>query len=513
VRTIRFDAEKGFFLNGQHVEIKGTCNHQDHAGVGTAMPDRLQYFRVARLKEMGSNAYRTSHNPPTPELLDVCDELGMLVMDENRRMDDSPAGLRELEAMIRRDRNHPGIFIWSIGNEEGTIQGSDTDGARIATAMQNRAHELDPTRPVTVAMNGGWGRGFSKVIDVMGFNYIRNGSGADRYHRDFPARPCIGTEEASTFSTRGEYANDTNACYIAAYDDNAPGYGATAERWWRLYVARPWLAGAFVWTGFDYRGEPSPFRQAYSSQFGIMDTCGFPKDNFFYYQAWWTDKRVLHLLPHWNWAGKEGQEIDVRCFSNCEAVELFLNGKSLGKQDMPRNSHLRWKVNYTPGTLLANGWSNGKVVAREKVETTGPPVAVKLVPDRAEINADGEDVSLVLVAATDAVGRFVPVAENTISFAVTGGTIIGVGNGHPNSTESDKANERKLFNGLGQVIVQSPKNGCDIHLTASSPGMKPATVTIKARPAKLRPSVPTISEAVPQTARGSGDDLSVSFWR
>jgi len=260
----------------------------------------------------------------------------------------------------------------------------------------------------------------------------------DRYHAAHPEQPNIGTETASTITTRGIYVRDRARGYQTAYDDRANARSGvdTAESWWTFFAARPWLSGGFAWTGFDYRGENS--WPCVNSHYGIMDTCGFPKDNFYYYQSWWSDKTVLHLLPHWNWPGKEGQDIDVRCFSNCEEVELFLNGKSLGKKNMPRNSHLQWFVPYAPGTLSAKGYRDGKVIAQEKVETTGAPAAVKLTPDRTTINPDGEDLSIITVAVTDAQGRVVPVAGNLVNFEISGGgKIIGVGNGDPSCHEPD----------------------------------------------------------------------------
>jgi beta-galactosidase len=431
IRTMAFDANEGFLLNGKHYVIKGTCNHQDHAGVGIGIPDALQNFRVARLKEMGCNAIRTSHNEPAEELVEACDHLGMLVMDENRLLGSDEQNLANLEQHIRRDRNHPSVFIWSLCNEEWHQQ--DESGAHIFETMQNLVHKLDPTRLCTAAMNGWSGGapdGFSTVMDVQGFNYLHQGS-MDDFHKNNPSKPAIGTEEASAYYTRGIYENTET--YKSAYDDNEPGYGATAEEWWKFYSARPWASGSFVWTGFDYRGEASPFHWPnISSEFGILDTCGFPKDIFYYYQSWWTGKPTLHLMPHWNWPGKEGKEINVWAFSNCEEVELFLNGQSLGKKTMPRNSHLQWNVSYVPGTLSAKGYNGGKVVADAKIETTGAPARIQLTPDRATIQADGEDCSVVTVAVTDAQGRVVPVADNLIHFEVEGaGKIIGVGNGNP----------------------------------------------------------------------------------
>jgi beta-galactosidase len=437
IRTIAFDPNKGFLLNGKFCEIKGTCNHQDHAGVGSALPDRLQYFRVSRLKDMGDNGIRTSHNPPTPELLEACDRLGMLVMDENRLLGSDAQNLDYLAGQIRRDRNHPSVVIWSLFNEED--QQTTPTARRIAATMQRLAHELDPTRLCTAAGNvGNVFQGVNSVLDVRGWNYYPDA--VDAYHREHPAQPEIGTEQASTVCTRGIYANDKVRGYVSAYDDNAPPWANTAEYWWKIFAARPWLSGGFVWTGFDYRGEPTPYGwPCINSHFGIMDTCGFAKDNFYYYQAWWSDRPVLHLLPHWNWSGKEGQNIDVRCFSNFKEVELFLNGQSLGRKSMLANSHLQWKVPYAPGVLLAKGYKDGQAIAEEKVETTGAATGVKLTPDRASIDANGEDLSIITVSVTDAAGRVVPVADNHIDFELSGpGRIIGVGNGDPSCHEPDE---------------------------------------------------------------------------
>ncbi|HTS11154.1 MAG TPA: beta-galactosidase GalA [Candidatus Limnocylindrales bacterium] len=498
IRTVHFDADKGFFLNGKRVEIKGTCNHQDHAGVGSALPDRLQYYRIERLKEMGCNGYRTSHNPPTPELLDACDRLGMLVLDETRMMSSTPEGLSELERMIRRDRNHPSIFLWSLGNEEPD-QGTPR-GARIVSTMKELARKLDPSRLVTVAMNGSWGKGISGVVDVQGFNYgyaggakefPHNGGRIDEFHKQFPKQPSIGTETASDFATRGIYVNDPDRGYVSAYDVNFPHYAISVEDWWKVYAEREFLSGCFAWTGFDYRGEPSPYGwPCVSSHFGIMDTCGFPKDTYYYYQSWWTSQPVLHLFPHWNWPGKEGTEIDVWCFTNLDSVELFLNGASLGSKNVERNSHVQWKVKYAPGVIAARGMKDGKVVLVDKRETTGNPAKIVLRPDRLKIAADGEDVSVVVVEIQDAQGRVMPTASNDVRFKVSGaGRLIGVGNGDPSSHESDKGNNRSAFNGLCCAIVQSLKSAGEIRVDAASDGLAPASATITASAATVRPSV------------------------
>ncbi len=438
IRTVAYDPNTGFLLNGKPYQIKGTCNHQDAAGVGAAVPDALQYYRIAKLKEFGCNAYRTSHNAPTPELLAACDRLGMLVLDENRLFGSDAVNLERFKAQILCDRNHPSVFTWSLCNEEWNAQNSPV-GAAVALTMQNLAHSLDPTRECTAAVNSGtYGdEGFFAVLDVKGFNY--HFENMDAYHAAFPASKILGTEQASSIGTRGIYTNDESLGYVSAYDDHNPRWGCSAEEWWSFFDARPWSSGGFVWTGFDYRGEPTPYQwPCINSHFGILDTCGFPKDNFWYYQSWWTTNLVLHLLPHWNWPGREGQEISVRALSNCQAVELFLNGQSLGRQTMKKDSELKWNVKYAPGTLSAQGFKDGKLVAETKVETTGEPIALKLAPDRTTIQADGKDVSVINVSVLDAQNRVVPVAADLIHFKLNGpGKIIGVGNGDPSCHEPD----------------------------------------------------------------------------
>jgi len=439
IRTVGFDATNGFLLNGRHYEIYGTCNHQDAAGVGEAIPDALQEFRVKKLKEFGCNAIRTSHNPPTPELLDACDRLGMLVLDESRLMGSDSANMKKWDDQIRRDRNHPCVAIWCIANEQFMVQDTP-QAASVARTMQDYVKQLDPLRPVTYASpEGDVFRGINSVIEVRGWNY-HYGEDMDRYHAAHPTQPNFGSEQASVVGTRGIYTNDHSAGYVAAYDVVWPGWTTTAESWWSFFADRPWLSGAFVWTGFDYRGEPTPYWwPCVNSHFGILDTCGFPKDAFYYYQSWWTTNTVLHLAPHWNWPGREGQEILFQAFSNCKQVELFLNGASLGKQTMKPNSKLNWQVKYAPGTLSAKGFdASGNIIAETKVETTAAAAQIQLAPDRKTINADGQDVSVFTVSAVDAQGRVVPVAQNKVNFSVEGaGSIIGVGNGDPSCHEPD----------------------------------------------------------------------------
>jgi beta-galactosidase len=465
IRTVGFDVTNGFLLNGRHYEIQGTCNHQDHAGVGAAIPDALQEFRLKKLKEFGCNAIRTSHNPPTPELLDICDRLGLIVLDESRLMGSDSENMRKWDDQIRRDRNHPSVAMWCIANEQFAVQDS-LPAASVARTMQDYVHRLDPTRPVTYASpEDDVFRGINSVIEVRGWNY-HYGPQMDRYHKQHPGQPNLGTEQASVVGTRGIYANDRVHGYVAAYDVVWPGWTTTAESWWSFFAARPWLSGGFVWTGFDYRGEPTPYSwPCINSHFGILDTCGFPKDVFYYYQSWWTTNTVLHLLPHWNWPGREGQEILVEAFSNCRQVELFLNGASLGKQEMKPDSKLSWNVKYAPGTLSAKGFdAAGNLLAENRVETTGVPARIQLTPDRQTINADGEDVAVFTVAALDDQGRIVPVAQNQVNFSLEGaGRILGVGNGDPSCHEPDvfvaSVPERILaVNSWRWMLANMPRN-------------------------------------------------------
>jgi beta-galactosidase len=492
IRDIRWDADKGFFLNGKRVEIKGTCNHQDHAGVGAALPDRLQSYRLAVLKEMGGNAVRTSHNMPTPEWVEACDRMGMMMMCETRLMSSNDEGMAQLEAMVKRYRNSPSIVLWSMGNEEWIMM-PQPQGPRVVTDMIARAHELDPTRLCTAAVNQSFQTRFPEQLDVMGFNYNLNE--IDGYHKAHPKQPCVGSETASTVSTRGIYSTDKLRNWVSAYDLNYPPWAETAEEWWKFYAAREWLAGGFAWTGFDYRGEPTPYGwPSISSQFGIVDTCGFPKDNFYYYKACWGGEPVLHLFPHWNWSGREGETISVWVYSNLDAVELFLNGQSQESKKVEPLTHLEWTVKYEPGVLEARGMKDGKVVLIEKRETTGEPVSIRLTPDRAEINADGEDVCMLRVETLDSAGRVVPTSENMIVFKVTGeGKLIGVGNGDPNCQESDKEPRRSLFNGLAQVIVQATKTAgtisVDAHCEERRTKIAPTQITIRTKKAELRLAV------------------------
>jgi beta-galactosidase len=505
IRTIRFDAAKGFFLNGKPVKIKGTCNHQDFAGVGIAVSDSLEHWRVKTLEAMGSNGWRTSHNPPTTSLLDACDKLGMLVMDENRHLGDSTSpksahgtpyyDLSELDSMILRDRNHPSVIMWSMCNEE-PLEGSP-EGARIFKAMRDSVRRLDTSRPVTCAMDGGYQtmKGISGVEDLQGINY--HPSAYIWFHQQHPDQPLFGSETASTVSTRGVYdqVQFTNSSgtfeglpdvgWVSAYDQNHPNWAQTAETSWPPQADNPFVEGGFAWTGFDYKGEPTPFGWPdINSNFGIIDECGFPKDNYYYYKAWWTDKPVVHVFPHWNWAGKEDQAIPVWVYSNAASVDLVVNGVSQGQKTMPNNGHVEWSVLYVPGKVVAFGYdAAGKLIGSDTVETTGQPAAIRLNPDRTKLFADGEDVIPVEVDIVDAKGRIVPTAGNRVTFTVSGlGVVAGVGNGNPSDHDPDKANYRLAFNGKCLVILGSKEKAGKIELTAASAGLRSATATFVSVP-------------------------------
>ncbi|MGC4023249.1 MAG: beta-galactosidase GalA [Cyclobacteriaceae bacterium] len=473
IRDIKIKPD-GVFLNGKHVKIFGVNCHQDHAGIGSALPDYLHYYRVSLLKNLGVNAYRTSHNAPASELIDACDSLGMLVLDEQRLLNSSPEYMSQFERLLKRDRSHASVFMWSIGNEEGWIHTTPT-GKKIAQSLLAKQQELDPTRVSTYAADfANYFKGVNEVIPVRGFNYRHFGV-AD-YHRDHPNQPIIGTEMGSTVTTRGIYEKDTVRGYVPDQDITAPWWASKAEDWWKLAATNDFWLGGFVWTGLDYRGEPTPFKWPnVNSHFGIMDMCGFPKNIYYYYQSWWTDKDVLHITPHWNWREKRGQPIDVWVNSNADNVELFLNGKSLGKKDMPRNGHLDWPVNFEPGKLEAIAYKKGKKLT-SKIETTGAPTEVVITPYKTTMTADGKDVCIINVKVIDSEGRDVPNADNFIKFSISGeGKIIGVGNGDPSSHELDKCTDgawqRSLFGGKCQVIVQSTRKTGLIKFEAKATGL------------------------------------------
>ena len=486
-RTLHFDAQKGLFLNGQHIKVQGVCNHQDHAGVGVAIPDALWAFRLKKLKELGVNGLRCSHNAPSKVFLKLADRLGFLVMDENRNFNPSPEYLDQLKWMVRRDRNHPSIYLWSVFNEE-PMQGSE-QGAEMVRHMAATVKQLDRNRPVSAAMNNGMfePHNVSQVVDVVGFNYQQDKY--DAFHAAHPDIPLYSSEDTSAFMTRGEYISDRDGRHvIASYDDDAAPWGETHLAAWKAIAQRDFVAGGFVWTGFDYHGEPTPLTwPANSSVFGIMDLCGFEKAAFYMHQAQWVkDRPVLWLIPHWNW--KAGDDVRVMAMTNLDEVELSLNGKVIGRQKADPWAMNTWHVPFAPGRLQVVGFKGGKAVAKAFVETTGEPAALKVTPERASAAGDGLDTLTVRVEAVDAQGRTVPQAMNACTFEVAGGDIIGVGNGDQDSLESEKGNKRKLFNGLAQVIVQTREGGAGkLVITARADGLKPGTASVALAATKAWP--------------------------
>jgi len=541
IRTITIDSS-GLYVNGNYTKLRGVNCHQDYAGVGSALPDYLQYYRIHLLKGSGANAYRTSHNPPTPELLDACDSLGMLVLDENRLLNSSPEYLDQFERLILRDRSRASVFLWCIGNEEGHIQ-TNTIGKRVAQTLIERQKELDPTRTCTYGADlANVYKGVNEVIPVRGFNYRI--FGVDAYHKDHPGQPIIGTEMGSTVTTRGMYTRDSIAGYLPDEDITAPWWANTAEQWWPLAADRSWWAGGFVWTGFDYRGEPTPFTWPdINSHFGIMDMCGFPKNIYYYYQSWWTDEDVLHISPHWNWKGKEGQPVNVWVNSNADNVELLLNGKSLGRKDMPRNRHLEWNVPYEKGILEAVAYKKGKRIVA-KVETTGEPYEIVVTPYKTTMIADGRDATVINISVVDRQGREVPDAGNLIRFSLgdekiaddgvpagDGGAagdsgaaggwpvlgsvrnsdlrILGVGNGDPASHEPDKCVDgvwqRHLFNGKCQIIVQASGRSGQFRFEARGEGLQTGSTDIYT----VRPGT-TVADRTPVAADAMGKEAATA---
>ncbi len=486
IRQIAFDAEKGFLLNGEQVKLKGVNLHQDHAGVGSAIPDALQAWRIQQIKKFGCNAYRSSHNPMTPAMLDVCDREGILVIEENRLMGINEEHLRLLERMIKRDRNHPSIIMWSDGNEEWGLENT-VQGTRLAEAMREYTRLYDPTRPSTVANAGGVE--LIKGVDVVSFNYIVQND-VDNRKKSNPSWKIVGSEETTGCGTRGWYFNlsDYPGRMVSMNRDTTHHHvDNVIERGWQFYAERPWGAGLFYWTGFDYRGESNPLVfPAHDSEFGILDYCGFPKDEAYYLKSWWTDEPTLHIFPHWNLQGHEGEEIEVWAYSNCDEVELTVNGKKLGRQQMPRNGHLKWKAVYQPGKVVAIGYKNGKRIMTKIIETTKPAYQTVLKADRQEITADGRAVAIITVEVQDQKGRIVPDACPLLNFRLEGDArILGVGNGdpmylgqdHPNSINC-KEFSIPAFNGLAQVIVQSTEKTSEITLNCLSDGLKTGHVRI-----------------------------------
>ena len=477
-RTFSVDAEKGFFLNGRPLKIKGTCNHQDHAGVGVAVPDSVQYYRIQRLKEMGTNAYRCSHNLPNKEILDACDELGMIVMDENRRFESRDEVLGYLDIMVRRDRNHPCVIFWSLFNEE-PLQNTE-EGAKIYRRMRSVVEHLDDSRLITGAINGSM-EGTGLEMDVTGINYAIKKVAA--MHELHPEQPIIGAENNSAITTRGCYKSDReNEQVLANYDEEVVPWGQSIRETWDFARKHDYFAGIFIWTGFDYRGEPTPFKwPSVSSQFGIMDTCGFPKDSFYFNKACFTDKPMVHLLPHWNW--KKGESVRVMAVSNCDEVELFLNGKSLGRKSNDIcNDNPEWQVEFVRGRISAKAYRNGKCVAKTEQRTAGKPYAIVTEANTLDIKNDGQDTVVINVTVKDKRGVVVPTANNLIHFDVIGdGFVRGVGNGDPNSHESDVLPERRAYCGHCQALVTSKTGAENISVRVWGEGLEESVVTLNVK--------------------------------
>lgn len=477
-RTIRFDANDGFFLNDRAVKLKGVCLHQDHAGVGVAVPDALLAWRLQRMKDTGVNAIRCSHNAQAPEFYRLCDRMGFVVMDENRIFNPAPENMGQLEWLVRAHRNHPSIILWSVFNEE-PMQGTEA-GVEMVRRMAAKVHALDDSRPVTAAMNGSFydPQNVSSVVDVMGFNYYQGDY--DKFHALNPAKPSTSSEDTSAYMTRGAYTTDKAAHVMSSMDDEAAPWGATHRDAWAEIAKRRFVAGGFVWTGFDYHGEPTPFAwPTISSFFGILDLCGFPKTAYDIHRAHWIDDQpVVGVAPHWTWPGREGQPVKLLVTSNAQAVRVVLNGKIVGEAAVDRIMGNAFAVPYAPGRLEVVALNAGREVARAVHETAGPAVALRLTPARNQMLGDDEDVVPVTIDAVDAKGRHVPTDDRMTRFTVEGATLIGVGNGNPNSHESEKAPQRSLFNGLAQMLVQAGAGRGKVTIAATAEGLRPARLVI-----------------------------------
>ncbi|MDQ6842794.1 MAG: DUF4982 domain-containing protein [Bacteroidota bacterium] len=514
IRYFNFDKDKGFSLNGKSFKIIGVCDHHDLGCLGTAINTRALQRQLEILKGMGINGIRTSHNPPAPELLELCDKMGFIVMDEafdmwKRQKTKYDYHLywdewhkKDLQDQILRDRNHPSVFIWSIGNEIpeqwGGKNGEDTTGRTIARELAAIVHSLDTTRPITSALNHPSPDNqiyISGALDLVGFNYNQNGY--KDFPTNFPGKKFIGTETVSEIASRGhydmpsdsirrwpsrgKYGNPDLTC--SAYENCSVPWGSTQEETLKELLKYDFASGMYIWTGFDYIGEPTPYPfPARSSYFGIVDLAGFPKDEYYLYQSLFTNKDVLHVFPHWNW--KVGDSMDVWAYYNhADEVELFLNGKSLGiKKKTGDDMHVWWRVNYEPGTLKAVSRKNGKVILAKIIKTAGKPAKIILTADRKNIKADGTDLSFITATVTDADGNMVPDADNLIHFKVSEeGFIAGTDNGRETDLTSFQSKDRQAFNGLCLAVIQSKEKAGTITLTAIADDMQPATVTVVSR--------------------------------
>lgn len=528
IRSFTFDYDKGFILNGKQVKIKGVCLHHDLGALGSAINTRAIERQLQIMKDMGVNGIRTSHNPPAPELLDLCDKMGFIVMDEAFDMwkqnkskydyanDWDQWHKTDLIDQLKRDRNHPSIFIWSIGNE--IYEQWNEEGVKISKELADITRQYDKTRPLTAAMNPPVNMNIDEVtlqfekskiyinplaasgnLDLIGYNYAHQTF--EHHKTNFPNTPFIATETTSALATRGYYDKDSEVLKnwpirwdlkftggnpgntVSAYDHVKAPWGSTHEATWKIIKKYDFLSGMYIWTGFDYIGEPTPYEwPSISSYFGIVDLAGFPKDVFYMYQSEWTNKNVLHIYPHWNW--KIGELVDVWAYyNNADEVELFLNGKSLGTRSKKNDElHVMWKVPFENGTLKAVSKKNGKIVAEKIIKTADKPAQLKLSPDRSTISADGKDLSFITVDILDENGVLVPTANNEILFSVKGnGKIVGVTSGDPVSHESMKGDRHTALSGKCLVIIQADKNAGNIEVTASADGLKSSQIVIRSK--------------------------------
>lgn len=510
IRSFRFDDEKGFILNDQPLKILGVCNHHDLGALGSAVNTRAIERQLEILKGMGCNAIRTAHNPPAPELLDLCDRMGFIVMDEafdmwKKKKTSKDYHLhwdewhtRDLQDMIRRDRNHPSVFVWSIGNE--IREQFDSTGITITRELVDIVKSLDTTRPVTSALTENVPvKNFiyqSGALDLLGFNYKHQAY--PDLPKNFPGQKFIATENMSALATRGHYDMPSDSIRrwpidhktplagnpdwtVSAYDNVSAYWGSTHEETWKVVKKLEFISGLFIWTGFDYLGEPIPYPwPARSSYFGVVDLAGFPKDAYYLYKSEWTPEPVLHLFPHWSW--EPGKKVDVWAYyNNADEAELFLNGTSLGiRKKEGGDLHVMWRVPFQPGTLKAVTRKNGATVLTKEIKTAGRPAKIVLAADRTMLKADGKDLSFITVSILDSDGNLVPDADNLVQFAVTGeGSIAGVDNGYQASMESFKASQRKAFNGLCLAIIQTGEKSGTITITARAEGLPPTSLTLE----------------------------------
>lgn len=494
-RTLCFDAQKGFFLNGRSVKLLGSCNHQDHGGIGVAIPDSVHEYRIKRLKEMGTNAYRCAHGMPHAELLDICDREGMLVMDENRSFETSDEGIEALRTMVLRDRNHPSVIMWSIFNEE-PLQGT-AEGMKMAQRMRFEINRLDPSRFVTGAMNGGVesGESAAQAVDVAGMNYqLYN---YDIFHEKYPHIPVVGTETTSAFSVRGCYKSDYDRHFIACYDDESADWGNTVRETWQCIMARDFASGGFMWTGFDYLGEPTPFRWgSVSSYFGMMDVCGFAKDAFYLCKAIFSKQPVIHLLPHWNF--KEGEKVTVMSCTNCQQAELFVNGVSQGKKDVDKLYQQRWDADFVPGEIKLVGYNDGKAVCEAVRKTADQAAELNIeCANVSELKKGGLDCAIVNFTAVDKNGVETPLFCEKMRINISGGTLVGAANGDPTCHEPFDSPVRSLFNGKAQAIIRPFADSESLTISAECGKLKCKECVIPLTEVHgVMPSVKTVKETL-----------------